>query len=44
MEDLTGQKFGRLTVIKRDIERDLGEIKAKGTRNEKYPGVVGNWE
>ena len=32
MEDLTGQKFGRLTVIKRDIERDFGELKEKGTR------------
>ena len=32
MEDLTGQKFGRLTVIKRDLERDFGELKEKGTR------------
>lgn len=27
MNDLTGQKFGRLTVIKRDIERDKSESK-----------------
>lgn len=32
MEDLTGRKFGRLTVIKRDYDKDLKEKEKKGTR------------
>lgn len=28
MEDLTGKKFGRLTVVARDIERDKKEVKS----------------
>ncbi|WP_099470098.1 HNH endonuclease [Konateibacter massiliensis] len=53
VEDLTGQKFGRLTVIARDIERDKQEIedeKKRGNahwickcdcRNPDYSSVVG---
>lgn len=33
MEDLTGQTFGRLTVVQRDIERDKKEIEKNGTRS-----------
>lgn len=31
-EDLTGKKFGRLTVIKRDLERDISERKQNKNR------------
>lgn len=34
MEDLTGQKFGRLIVINRDLERDEKEL-----RQSKQTGV-----
>ena len=33
MEDLTGKTFGRLTVIRRDIERDKKEIDENGVRS-----------
>ena len=32
MNDLTGKKFGRLTVVKRDIERDL-KLREEGKKN-----------
>ena len=55
MEDLTGQKFGRLTVINRDLERDEKELRQGKRRgnvhwlckcdcgNEKLSSVVG-WQ
>lgn len=33
VEDLTGQKFNRFTVIERDVNRDKKEIKEKGCRS-----------
>ena len=55
MEDLTGQKFGRLTVINRDLERDEKELRQGKRRgnvhwlcrcdcgNEKLSSVTG-WQ
>lgn len=40
IEDLTGQKFGRLTVIGRDIERDKKIIKTVKIEHIGYANVT----